>query len=174
MKRDPVLLRDGSLDAHVVAHEWGHYLSNRLIDNASGLGNQQGGGMGEGWADFTALLTTVREEDASHPANTDWSGAFPLVPYAAVSISTDPYYFGIRRVPYSTDMSKNPLTFTHIGNPLVGFPGPINPNGNPPSQVHNTGDGLGHDALGVLRVAPEQPPLPGRPRAHERTTSSRR
>ncbi len=139
LKRDPVVQRDGSLDAHVVAHEWGHYLSNRLVNNASGLGNQQGGGMGEGWGDFTALLTTVREEDASHPANANWSGVFPLVPYAAVVVSADPYYFGIRRVPYSTDMTKNPLTFTHIGNPIVGFPGPINQNANPPSQVHNTG-----------------------------------
>ena len=49
------------------------------------------------------------------------------MPYAAVAFSTDPYYFGIRRVPYSTDMTKDPLTFKHIEVPIV-FGGPINPN----------------------------------------------
>jgi hypothetical protein len=143
MKRDVVVQRDGSLDAHVVSHEWGHYISNRLIHNASGLGNQQGGGMGEGWGDFNSLLTTVRAEDINVPANANWNGVFPLVPYASVSFSTDPYYFGIRRVPYSTDMTKDPLTFKHIANGSTiapPFAGPINNNGNAPSEVHNTGE----------------------------------
>jgi hypothetical protein len=166
MKRDPVILRDGSFDGHVVSHEWGHYISNRLIHNSAGLGNQQGGGMGEGWGDFVALLTTVREEDKDHPANANWSGAFPLVPYAAVAFSGDPYYFGIRRVPYSTDMSKDPLTFKHIGTPIV-FGGPINQNASPPVRGPQHGRNLVHDALGVLRLAPEQPPVYRRSHAHD-------
>src|SRR5262249_7555874 len=36
MRRDPAIDRDGGLDNEIVAHEWGHYLSNRLIANASG------------------------------------------------------------------------------------------------------------------------------------------
>ncbi len=177
LKRDPVIFRDGSLDAHVVSHEWGHYLSNRNIFNAAGLGNQQGRGMGEGWADFVALLTTVRAEDTSVPSNATWNGVFPLVPYAAVAFSTDPYYFGIRRVPYSTDMTKDPLTFKHIadGSTIVPpFAGPFNAQRRPPVRGPQHGRDLGHDALGVLRGAPEPPPL-RRTRARAcATTSSRR
>src|SRR6185369_10959252 len=47
--------RDGSIDNQIVAHEWGHYISNRLIGDGSGLGNQQGAGMGEGWGDFHSM-----------------------------------------------------------------------------------------------------------------------
>ena len=145
MKRDPVIARDGSLDAHVVSHEWGHYLSNRNIANAAGLGNQQGGGMGEGWSDFVALLTTVREGDEQFSSNTNWNGIYPLVPYAAVSTSTDGYYFGIRRVPYSTDMTKDPLTFRHISNGqaiVPPFSGPCDgcADSSNQAEVHNTGE----------------------------------
>ena len=35
--------------------------------------------------------------------------------YAMLGAGAD-YYFGIRRVPYSTDMKKDPLTFKHIVN----------------------------------------------------------
>jgi hypothetical protein len=143
MKRDPVIQRDGSLDAHVVAHEWGHYLSNRNISNGAGLGTNQSRGMGEGWSDFVSLLTTVREGDDLVSANTNWSGIYPLVPYAAVAFSTDPYYFGIRRLPYSTDMTKDPLTFKHISNgtPIV-FGGPCNgcSDSSNQAEVHNTGE----------------------------------
>jgi len=143
LKRD-ANFRDGSLDAHVVSHEWGHYLSNRLIHNASGLGNQQGGGMGEGWGDFTALLTTVREGDDTG-SNAGWNGAYPLVPYAAVAFSPDPYYFGIRRIPYSTNMNIDPLTFRHISNgqsivPPFGGPCDGCTDSSNQAEVHNTGE----------------------------------
>jgi hypothetical protein len=144
MKRDTVVGRDGSLDAHVVSHEWGHYLSNRLINDASGLGNQQGGGMGEGWSDFVALLTTVREGD-DVGSNVNWNGAYPLVPYAAVAFSTDGYYFGIRRIPYSTNLSIDPLTFRHISNgqfivPPFGGPCDGCTDASNQAEVHNTGE----------------------------------
>src|SRR5262249_32136716 len=60
--------RDGTIDNTIVAHEWGHSISNRLIGNANGLNNNQGGGMGEGWSDFHAMLMVVRAEDALVPA----------------------------------------------------------------------------------------------------------
>src|SRR5262249_15237258 len=36
MLRVPSLARDGTIDNQIVAHEWGHFISNRLIGNASG------------------------------------------------------------------------------------------------------------------------------------------
>ncbi|MEO8104033.1 MAG: M36 family metallopeptidase, partial [Betaproteobacteria bacterium] len=44
--------RDGALDNSIIAHEWGHYISNRLIGDANGLATVQSRGLGEGWADF--------------------------------------------------------------------------------------------------------------------------
>jgi hypothetical protein len=53
----------------------------------------------------------------------------------------DNYYFSIRRYPYSADMTKNPLTFKHIGNNVVlpiGPPIQSSPAGN--NEVHNAGE----------------------------------
>src|SRR5262249_10587320 len=52
MARGAQLDRDGAIDNQVIAHEWGHYISNRLIGNANGLTTNQSGGLGEGWGDF--------------------------------------------------------------------------------------------------------------------------
>ena len=43
----------------IVAHEWGHYFHHRLSDCGSG----QCGAMSEGWGDFLALHTALREGD---------------------------------------------------------------------------------------------------------------
>jgi hypothetical protein len=133
--------RDGSLDTLIVSHEWAHILSNRLVGNGSGLSNTQGRGMGEGWSDFVALLTVVRPEDAMVPANKDWKGTFAVGAHSYAV--TNGHYDGIRRYPYSTDMTKNPLTFKHIQNgtalpatpvPRFGLDGASN------AEVHNTGE----------------------------------
>jgi len=50
MKRSLGSDLDGALDTSIVAHEWGHVLSGRLIGNGSGLTTNQSGGLGEGWA----------------------------------------------------------------------------------------------------------------------------
>lgn len=111
------VLRDASVDNQIVAHEWGHYLSMRLVGaNAEGLWNQQGGGMGEGWSDFVALLMSVRPEDAAVASNSGWAGAWTAGSYIAQSsvAASNAYYFGIRRYPYTTDMTKQPLRLSHI------------------------------------------------------------
>jgi len=145
LTRTPDVNRDGTLDNQVVAHEWGHYISNRLVGNASGLTTVQARGMGEGWGDFHALLLTVRPEDAVAPNNADYSGVYNVGPYATgQSIgSSNASYFAIRRVPYSTDFSKNALTFQHIENgvPLpVGPPTAFGANGSNNAETHNTGE----------------------------------
>lgn len=47
--------RDGTLDADLIVHEYGHGLSERLIDNGTNLGGVQTGAMGEAWGDFYAI-----------------------------------------------------------------------------------------------------------------------
>jgi hypothetical protein len=50
------------------------------------------------------------------------------------------YYYGVRRVAYSTDTEKNSLTFRHIsdGEPLPTSI-PISENSQENSEVHNAG-----------------------------------
>ena len=135
--------RDGSLDSGIVAHEWGHTLSNRLIGNAVGISNTQGAGMGEGWSDFVAMLTTVRPEDATVPANANWNGAYPVGAWAEWALGNTIWYEGIRRYPYSADLAKNPLTFKHIQNgvalPTMPVPA-FGADGSSNAEVHSTGE----------------------------------
>lgn len=106
--------RDGAVDSTLVAHEWGHLLAERLVGNAVGLGNAQGRAISEGTADFVALLLTVRPEDINVPANQNFRGVYAVGGYVASATADDAYYFGLRRVPYSTDKSRNALSFQHI------------------------------------------------------------
>lgn len=136
-------VRDGSLDTGVVSHEWGHILTNRLVGNATGLSNNQGRSMGEGWGDFVVLLTVVRPEDALVPANANWNGVYPDLGYSVWAPGNKAYYEGLRRYPYSSDMTKSPLTFKHVtdgvalpSNPAPAFGG----DGAMNAEVHNAGE----------------------------------
>ncbi|HKO56483.1 MAG TPA: M36 family metallopeptidase, partial [Thermoanaerobaculia bacterium] len=143
MRRDAGIDRDGTIDTQVMAHEWGHYFSNRLINNSAGLATNMSRGMGEGWGDFSALMLTVRADDTATPSNATWNGAYALATYVTSGGANNGYYFGIRRYPYSTDMNKNPLTLLHTadGNP-ISSPAPNNggTSGSSNSEVHNTGE----------------------------------
>ena len=140
--------RDGSLDQQIVFHEFFHYVSNRLVGNGSGLGTNHASGMGEGWSDFSSMLLTARETDTLVPSNATFNGVYSLASYATSGVPFDgsannAYYFGIRRYPYSTDMTKNPLTFKHIaeGEALpVGPPLGFGADGIGNSEPHNTGE----------------------------------
>ena len=146
MRRIFGIKRDGTVDNQIVAHEWGHYISNRLVGNASGLTTNMARGLGEGWADFHAMLMTVKAEDALVAANANFNGVYGLAGYVTdgpqivgVTQSTG-YYNGIRRYPYSSNTAKNPLTYKHI---TTGVALPVSP---PPAftgdnaEVHNTGE----------------------------------
>jgi len=140
--------RDGSLDQQIVFHEFFHYVSNRLVANGSGLGTSQSAGMGEGWSDFASMLLTVREEDTAVASNANWNGVYALATYATSGVPfngalNQGYYFGIRRYPYSTDLTRNPLTFKHITNNVVLPVGPpigFGANGANNAEVHNVGE----------------------------------
>ena len=78
----------------------------------------------------------------------DLDGAYAAAAYSSYQLSVElqNYYFGIRRYPYSTDLTKNPLTFAdidpyqasaHEGAPLS----PLWPWSNyDPSEVHDQGE----------------------------------
>ncbi len=129
--------RTSNHEALITFHEMGHYISNRLVGNASGLGNQQGGAMGEGWGDFFAVCMTSQATDNFAKGAFAAGGWTDLTP-----TFKENYYFSIRRYPYSADMQKNPLTFKHISANTVLPVGPVrNPTaGGPNNAVHNAGE----------------------------------
>lgn len=100
--------KSSSWDAGIVAHEWGHYISNRLVGNSSGLINNQGRSMGEGWGDFHALLLLADAKDVELAGNDQFQLGYSATSYVA-SFSE-----GIRHFPYSTDREVNPLTFANV------------------------------------------------------------
>jgi extracellular elastinolytic metalloproteinase len=133
----PLPSRTSNHEALITFHEMGHYITNRLVGNATGLMNQQGGAMGEGWGDFFAICMT------SQPTDDFQSGVFAVGGWTDLTATfRDNYYYSIRRYPYTADMTKNPLTFKHISNNVMLSLGPPrNPNsGGPNSEVHNAGE----------------------------------
>jgi uncharacterized repeat protein (TIGR01451 family) len=133
--------RDGSLDAEIVVHELTHGLSNRLIGDGSGLTWDPGGGMGEGWSDFYAL-SLLNNTNADDPNAEYATGAYATYQLGGL---TDNYLYGIRRFPYSTDNSVNPLTWADVDDvtydPSGGIsPSPLNFGGNGALEVHNVGE----------------------------------
>jgi MYXO-CTERM domain-containing protein len=143
-RQDPtsIVKIDGSFDNAVIAHEWGHYIAHRLVGGGYGFVAQVTNGMGEGWSDFHALLLIVRPEDPAVASNANWSGTYGVGVFDTTGgASIDPVYFAIRRYPYSTDMTKDPLTFKHITTGValpagvpVGFTAADN------AEVHATGE----------------------------------
>ena len=129
--RGPETMRDGTIDNSVVAHEWGHYIHHRLVTCAS----VSCAGMSEGWGDFIALMMVVREGDSFD------NQVFPLSQYATGGLSQYSAYFGTRRAPYSTDLTKNPFTFKHVRAaaqlPVGAALAPTSPEMN---EVHNVGE----------------------------------
>lgn len=102
---------DGSFDNGVIAHEYTHGISNRLTGgpaNADCLYNAEQ--MGEGWSDYMALMVTT---DWSTTVSTDGTKKRTLGSYVLGQPSTGP---GIRRYPYSTDLSVNPWRYDSLAN----------------------------------------------------------
>ena len=137
----PTVDRDGGLDAEIVIHELTHGLSNRLVGNATGLFWNVAGGLGEGWSDFYAL-SLLNGAQTDDPDATYASGAYATYRLGG---SSDNYTYGIRRFPYSTDNTVNPLTWADVDDVTAGYAGgiPINPLGFEQAgafEVHNVGE----------------------------------
>lgn len=146
LNRQPATDYDGTFDNLVIAHEYFHYVSNRLVSDSSGLNNTQGGGMGEGWSDIAAAMLSLRPEDAAVEGNAQFHGAYPSGFYVL-----DSFYYGIRRMPYSWDFAKNSLTFKHIQNGVAlddveeaqgqtAAPAAFGTDGASNAEVHNAGE----------------------------------
>jgi hypothetical protein len=96
--------RDGDLDNMIIVHEYGHGVTNRLTGgpaNADALNAIQSGGMGEGWSDWFGLMFTQEATDTK-------MGAYSVGTYVLGEPANGA---GIRRVPYSFNMSVDPLTY---------------------------------------------------------------
>lgn len=143
----PTIDRDAALDSEILIHELTHGTSNRLIGNANGLIWDPGVGMGEGWSDFYAL-SLLNNTNADDPNGNYASGAYATYKFIFPSISpayVDNYLYGIRRFPYSTNNSVNPLTWADVDdytNNLSGgiAPDPLGNNFGGAQEVHNTGE----------------------------------
>ncbi|KAI8837374.1 putative extracellular elastinolytic metallo proteinase precursor [Chytriomyces cf. hyalinus JEL632] len=98
--------RDGAFDNGIVYHEFGHGLSNRLTggsSNSNCLSGTYSGGMGEGWSDVWAVILTL-----------------PPTATRATNVDIGKYVLGgnkgIRRYPYSTSLSVNPLKYSRLAS----------------------------------------------------------
>jgi len=95
-------LRDSDFDNGIIAHEYGHGVSNRLTggpNNVDCLGNDEQ--MGEGWSDWMGMVLTMQAGDI--PQTGRGVGTFVK--------AEGPDGPGIRPAPYSTDMAVNPYTY---------------------------------------------------------------
>jgi len=101
--------RDGDLDNGIIAHEYGHGISTRLVGgpgtNALG-GSEQ---MGEGWSDWFGLMLTMKTGDAGGDARA-------IGNYALGQTTSGG---GIRPTPYSTNTSINGTTYGDINGLAV-------------------------------------------------------
>ena len=110
--------RDSDLESMIIVHEFGHGVSNRLVggpSNVSALDALQSGGMGEGWGDWWGLMFTQKPSDTQ-------TAAYPVGTYV---LGQPIDGAGIRRHPYSYDMTIDPLTYNDY---------------NTSNEVHNSGE----------------------------------
>ena len=119
MIRPFVADKDSALDNTIIAHEYAHFLTNRLVGDGNGLLNQSGKSLGEGWSDFFSLWMMLRASDAAVAANANWRGVFAPGAYAVSGVDfsgagNPAYYLGARRYPYSVDLTRNGLSFRHL------------------------------------------------------------
>ncbi len=108
MDLDPTapVRRDSDLDNGIIAHEYGHGVSNRLVGGPSAvtcLNNDEQ--PGEGWSDWLALILTAVQSDG--PTTARGVGT-----YVSFEPANGP---GIRNFPYTTDLGVNPQTYADIG-----------------------------------------------------------
>lgn len=104
---------DGDFDNGIIAHEYGHGISNRLAGGpsvANCLNNAEQ--MGEGWSDWFGLMMTMKPGDTA--------GKVRGIGTYAQGQATNGR--GIRPAPYSTDFAINPYTYAATNNPAIAQP----------------------------------------------------
>lgn len=102
--------RDGDLDNVIIAHEYGHGISNRLTggpSQASCLQNEEQ--MGEGWSDYFGLVLTMKPGDSRN----DYRGI------GTYALGEGRGGRGLRTKYYNTDFSVNDFTYNSIKTQAV-------------------------------------------------------
>ena len=100
-------IRDGDLDHGIIAHEYGHGVSNRLTGGPKTQNCLSGNeAAGEGWSDFLTN-TFLLDPRLDKP-----EGTRGLVPYALYQ--PDRTGNGLRPRPYSRNMETQPFTYDSI------------------------------------------------------------
>jgi len=114
---------DGDFDNGIIAHEYGHGISNRLtggpnvtnclpsqvISNGAVVSTEQ---MGEGWSDYIGLTMTMLPGDVGAKVR-------GIGTYASAQPTTG---LGIRPAPYSTSFSVNSFTYAATNNSAISAP----------------------------------------------------
>jgi len=99
--------RDSDIDNGVIAHEYGHGVSNRLTGGPAIVTCLQNAEqMGEGWSDWWSLVLTTRPSDT--PTTPRGVGTYVIF--------QPPDGDGIRPTPYTTDMTVNPSTYASVAD----------------------------------------------------------
>lgn len=104
---------DGDFDNGIVAHEYGHGISNRLTGGpgaANCLTNPEQ--MGEGWSDWFGLMVTMKASDVE--ADARGIGTF--------AVSQPTTGGGIRPRRYSPDLAVNEFTYNSTNDPGLSQP----------------------------------------------------
>ncbi|KAF5388274.1 hypothetical protein D9615_000288 [Tricholomella constricta] len=93
--------RDGSMENDIIVHEMTHGITNRMTGGGTGrcLQTTEAGGMGEGWSD--ALAEWTEHKSSAVPD-------YVLGQYVTNNAK------GIRKYPYSTSTTTNPLRYSSI------------------------------------------------------------
>ena len=98
---------DSDYDTEIIAHEYGHGISNRLMGGAQSSGCMQNlEQQGEGFSDWFGLMLTMRESDS------------PSIPRGVATYSSGQEITGdgLRNAPYSPDFSVNDYTYADSNN----------------------------------------------------------
>ncbi|MDX1904971.1 MAG: T9SS-dependent M36 family metallopeptidase [Thermonemataceae bacterium] len=109
----PVVNTDSDLDNGVIAHEFGHGISNRLTGGPSNTscltGDEQ---MGEGWSDYFALIISMKAGDyATQPRGI---GTYVM--------GQPTNGLGIRPAQYTTDRAINNYTYADLPSTNLSIP----------------------------------------------------
>ena len=104
--------RDSDIDAGVIAHEYGHGVSNRLTGGPATWAVSPTTAwttpeqMGEGWSDWFGITLTTHPSDTATTAR----GMGTYVTFQPADGD------GIRPTPYTTDMTVNPSTYASVAD----------------------------------------------------------
>ena len=99
--------KDGNFDNGIIAHEYGHGVSNRLTggpSNSNCLGNDEQ--MGEGWSDFLGMILTMDSSNSN----------LVYRPIGTFATSEPTNGNGIRLAPYDTSFAINDYTYGDVAN----------------------------------------------------------